>query len=67
YFTAKSAGKATIRLTSINGKQVYFKDVKVHAGENSIPIVMYSNLLPGVYIVTVAYDKRLESVRIVKE
>jgi hypothetical protein len=66
YFTAENEGKATIRVTSITGKQVYFEQVDVHAGENVVLLSKYNNLMAGVYIVTVDHSGKREYVRIEK-
>ncbi|MBC5775674.1 IPT/TIG domain-containing protein, partial [Pontibacter sp. KCTC 32443] len=67
YFSASANGKATLRVTSITGKQVYFEQVDVHVGENALQLSKYSNLMAGVYIVTVEHDGKRESVRIEKK
>ncbi|MER2999647.1 IPT/TIG domain-containing protein [Pontibacter populi] len=66
YFTTENNGKATIRVTSINGKQVYFEQIDVHAGENAVLLSKYNNLMAGVYIVTVEHSGKREYVRIEK-
>ncbi|MBJ6117670.1 IPT/TIG domain-containing protein [Pontibacter sp. BT310] len=66
YFTAENEGTATIRVTSITGKQVYFERIDVHAGENVVLLSKYNNLMAGVYIVTVDHSGKREYVRIEK-
>ncbi|MBB6609622.1 IPT/TIG domain-containing protein [Pontibacter sp. Tf4] len=66
YLTAQQAGTAIVRVTSIRGKQIYFEQMPVQAGENALPLSKYKNLMAGIYIVTVEFDGKQEFIRIMK-
>ncbi|WP_439651160.1 IPT/TIG domain-containing protein [Pontibacter harenae] len=66
YIMANSDGKAILRVSNIAGKQVYFKDVEVTAGENEVSLPLYDKLPNGVYILTVEVDGKLHQTKVLK-
>lgn len=58
FLRAGSKGKAVLRLHSITGVQVYFKEAEVQAGQNEIKLPLYDKLQTGTYVLTVELEGR---------
>jgi len=67
FLMAGSKGKAALRLHSITGVQVYFKEVEVQAGQNEIQLPLYDKLQTGVYILTVELESGRSQVKVIKQ
>ncbi|MFT2009728.1 IPT/TIG domain-containing protein [Pontibacter sp. 13R65] len=64
---AASSGKAVMRLTSMTGQQVYFREVEVVAGQNEFALPYYDKLQNAAYILTVELNGKLITTKVVKQ
>ncbi|WP_241739192.1 IPT/TIG domain-containing protein [Pontibacter beigongshangensis] len=64
---AASSGKAIMRLTSMTGQQVYFREVEVTAGPNEFALPYYDKLQSAAYILTVELNGKVISTKVVKQ
>ncbi|MDX5421899.1 MAG: T9SS type A sorting domain-containing protein [Hymenobacteraceae bacterium] len=67
FITSESSGKAVLRLSSIAGKQVYFREVDVEQGQNTLQLPLYDQLQKGLYVLTVELNGRLYTVKVIKQ
>ncbi|TXK51323.1 choice-of-anchor D domain-containing protein [Pontibacter qinzhouensis] len=64
---AAASGKAIMRLTSMTGQQVYFREVAVTAGQNEFALPYYDKLQNAAYVLTVELNGKVISTKVVKQ
>ncbi|MDX5481358.1 MAG: IPT/TIG domain-containing protein, partial [Hymenobacteraceae bacterium] len=67
FITAESSGKAVLRLSSMAGKQVYFREIDVEQGQTTLQLPLYDQLQKGLYVLMVELNGERYTVKVVKQ